>query len=244
MSDSRHDIGKPRDLVAGRHFGAVDHYHRQPQLAGRIKLGARPTATGILAKKQVDAVLAHHVQVSSNGKRTAIDDHVMMRQQRRIHGRIHQAQNVVVLGLRGESQQILTPDGQKDAPRGTFKRNQGSIKIRDPRPAVTRAGPPWRAGEDGQRHASHARGGDRVGADGCSKGMGGVDQMGNALPAEIRGQPGGTAKATDTHRQRLRAWPGHPPGIAEHCRNAGIRECLRQRAGLGGAAKNKDVGHG
>ena len=84
----------------------------------------------------------------------------------------------------------------------------------------------------------------RVRAHHCGKGVGGIDQMGHAMFAQVVNKPGHAAETTDTDRHRLGAGRFRAAGIAERCRNALGRKQSGEHTRLGRAAKQQDMSHG
>jgi hypothetical protein len=100
------------------------------------------------------------------------------------------------------------------------------------------------AGERDQRDPGLRRGGGRMPAHLRGEGMGRIDQMGDAVVANIAHQPVDPAEPADPGRDRLRFGVGHPAGIAQHRRIAARGEQRRERARFGRAAEDEDGRHG
>jgi hypothetical protein len=75
--------------------------------------------------------------------------------------------------------------------------------------------------------------------------MGRVDERGNALRAQIGGQPFGAAEAADARRHRLGDRRRRAAGKREHYRHVGTTaQALRKAPGFESAAQDEDPSHG
>lgn len=223
--------------------GAVDEDHRKPQLARGDQFGLRTPSPGIFADDYVNGVVLHQSDIAIGGEGATIQDDAMVRQARSACGRIDEAQEVMVLGLRCEGIHMDAAQGQHDVARGPRQRRDRRVNVGNHSPAVPRTGFPWRTGEGDMRNARLACGGDRVGADLRGEGVGGIDQMGDIIVAQVARKPVGPAKAAYTDRHWLGFWPFHPPGIAQGRPHAALRQRGNQRARLHCAAQDKDMGN-
>lgn len=244
MTQPAQDGQRAMDFIAGRQDGAIDHDHRQVESAGDQQLGLRAGATGIFAQDKVDAMRLHQGAVAFHVEGATIDDQAVMGQHGRRGGRIDEAQQIMMLGLCGKGIDMQSAQRQHDPAWRSGKGSDGPGNVRHMGPAVARLRAPCRASQRDQRHGGDARGLHRVGAHLRGEGVRGIDQMGDAMVAQMAGQPLHPAKAADPDRHRLRAGMVGAPGIAERRGNIRFGQQAGERAGLARAAQQQDVGHG
>lgn len=230
--------------ITGGQGGPVDHQHRQAKLARGDQFGLCPAAACILGDDEINAVRAHQGFVGGRIKRAAIKDDVVIGQRRRGCRGIDKAQEVVMLGLGGESGQMHAPKRQKDAAGRAGERGDGSLDIGDSLPAIARLQRPGGAGERQKRCAGLLRGPGRIGAHPGRERMGGIHQMGDGVSLQVIRQPADPTKAAHTHGHRLGFGPRNPACIAERRGKALRRELCHEARGLDRAAKDKDIRHG
>lgn len=247
----RHGVTQPGehlfrtvDLGSARKDRAVDHQHRQAQVPGRDQLGLGAGAAGILAHHQVDGMILQQAHVGFDREWPAIDDQAVMGQGRALSRFVHEAQQIMMLGLGGEGIDMHSSQRQHDVPRRTLQSRDGRGDVAHMAPGVAGAGNPSRPGKREQLDTCEARGRDGIGAHGRSEGVRGVDQMGYLVFAQVGGQPRDAAKAADAHGNRLGQREPRPASIAQHSRDVPVRKQTGQRAGLGRAAEQEDVAHG
>lgn len=224
--------------------GAVDHNHRQTQFAGRIKLGARARAAGILGHHMGNRVLAHQVQIAPQVEGTSGDMHMRIGKRQGRFGWIDQPQQVGMPGLRGKSRQMLLSNGQKDPGGLGGQRRHRTRKIPDMAPAIMPGRDPGGPLKSAKGHIRCLLRGNCISAHPCREGMRGINHVGNLLGAEIRNQPRNTAKAPNPRGQGLRHRRPCPSGIGKNRLHPGLGQCARQDRGLGRAAQKKDACHG
>ena len=224
--------------------GAINHQHGQAQFARRDQLGLRSNAACILADDQVDAMLLHQRAITRDGERAAIHHQTVPRQRRRHIGRIDKAQQVVMLGMDGKSRGMHSTQGQKDAPRRSIDGGNGLIHIGDMGPLVALLRGPRGAGQGDMGDVGLFCRRDSVGAHLGGKGVGGVDQMGDARITDETDQAVNTAKSADPHRHWLGARMLRAAGIAERGLHTRVGQQSGQSACFGRAAQNEDVVHG
>lgn len=244
MIQPAQDILRIMHLDPVRHGWAIDHDDRQAQLPRRDQLGLRAPATGILAQQQVDSMFLHQPRVTLRSKRPAINDDAVMGESGRHTRRIDEAEQIMMLRLGGKGLHMHSAQRQHDAARGTSQRGHGGVHICHMVPSVTSGGFPWRAGEGDMRNARRLRRPHGVRAYRRGEGMGGIDQMGEALLADIACQSIHPAKAADAHRHRLGTGMLSSTRIAERRPHAARGEQPGQRARFGGAAQKEDIRHG
>lgn len=222
----------------------LDHDHGQAQSACRDQFGLGTGATRVFANDDIDRMALQQAKVALDGKWSAIDDKVVMRQGGGALGRIDEAQQVAVLRLRGEGLDVHASERQHDAalrPRQGFN---GAAYVGDRDPVVIQGRLPGRAAERGHGHAGLPGGLDGVAAHRCGKRMGRIDQVGDAMIAQIGGEAGNAAEAADAHAHGLGARLVGAPGIAERRRDPCVGQASGQGAGFGSTAQEKDVRHG
>lgn len=232
------------DFIARWQHGAVDQDDRQVERAGGEQLGLRAGAAGIFAEDKLDAMRLHQGAVAFHVEGATIDDQAVIGQHGRRGGRIDEAQQIMMLGLRGKGIDMHPAQREHDAAWRPSQGSDGPGNVRHMGPAVARLRAPCRASQRDQRHGGDARGLHRVGAHLRGEGVRGVDQMGDAMVAQMAGQPLHPAKAADPHRHRLRAGMVGAPGIAERRGHIRVGQQTGERAGLARAAQQQDVGHG
>ena len=222
----------------------VDHHDGQAKPARGDQLRLGPCPARVLGDDPADAMVGQKGQIGGLIKRAARDHRLCIRQRQRAVGRIDEAQKVMVLRLRGEGGKRLLADGKENPRGGIGQGRDGGVDAGHAAPVVPRPRSPWRAFEGDQRHAGFGGCVDGIPAHPRREGMGGVDQMGDALGAQIVHQPGDTAEPADPRRQGLRDGRAGAPGIGKDR----VRVRPGQRAGKGGgfagAPEKKDARHG
>lgn len=244
MSQPRHHRINAMHFAAWRRFGALDHQYRQSQLAGGDELGAGADATGVLAHQTLDAMFTQQRQVTLNTEWPSVNGDGVVRQWGRRLRSIDQPQQIVVLRLSGKRGQMHASDGQQHALGRPRQCIHCCLDTGDTLPAVTGLRLPASTGQGDVLDACVSRGLHCMSAHLHGKGVGGIDQMGKGVLAQIGAQTLDTAEATDAGRQRLGLGGGDTSGIAEHGGNllagAGVGQCT----GLAGATQNQDFAHG
>lgn len=244
MMQPAHHIFRGVDFHPVGQSGPVDHQHRQAKLARGDQLGFGARAARILAYQQLDGVGLHQLPVVLNREGAAIDNQGVVGQGGCVVRRIDEAQQVVVLRLRGEGVHMHAPQRQHDAAGRPRQRGDRAVDVGNAAPAVSGHGLPPGPGQrdDGNAHLPCRR--YRMRAHRRGKGVGGIDEMGDCVVAQIGDEACHTTEAADPYRHRLRAGIIRSAGIAERCRDARVRQQSRQRAGLRRAPQQEDVGHG
>lgn len=243
MKPSHHLSHPARDAAIGQ-GGPVDHDDRQAKLSCRVDLGARAVTTCVLGDDMGDAVIGQQRKVIGQPERPARDNRMGVGQGQGV-GLIHQPQQVVVLGGAGELVQMHPANRQKH-PRGGI--GQGPRRRRDVGdvdPAITFNRLPSLALQRDQRDARDFGGTDGVAAHLGGKGVGGINQSGEALIGQEPRQPFGPAKTARAGWDRLGARRFNPPCVGQNRITSG--QGTGQRAGIGGAAKDQRLlggGHG
>lgn len=241
MSDPAHHVVDAMYLLPIRQGWTVNHQHRHAQLPRRRQLGHGPGATGIFRHDQIHAMTPQQGQIVVHRERSAINLDHTGREWQSVLWLIHQAQHVLVLGIRREFVQMHATYSQKHTTSGSVQRLHRRRNIGDMFPPVTRPGLPWRAGQSDQRHACLGTGHNRMMAHLRGKRMRGINHMRDLMIPQILHQPVDPAKPANPLRQGLRdglfhtARQRHGPG------NPRLDQRLAQRRRLGGAAQNKQV---
>lgn len=223
--------------------GAVYHQDRQAELARGDQLGLGAPAARILAHHQVNGVILHQPAVPGGGERAAIHDHAVRGQDRRLLGRIDEAQHVMMLRLGSKGRHVHPSQCQKDAAGWPGERVHRFVDVGKARPAVAGGGFPARPGQRQMRNASQPGRLYRMGAHRGGKGMSRVDQMSHAMAAQIVRQSRHAAEATDADWHWLATGCLRPAGITERCRYVARRQQVGKRTGLGRAAQQENIGH-
>ncbi len=244
MIDPRQDIAETVSGLRLWHGRPVDHDDGQAEHPCRIDLRTRACASRIFGDNQVDAVRAHQGEIAVQREGAAIDQQMMVRQRGQRFGRIDEAEQIMMLRLGGEGFNMHASERQHNAAGRPVERADGARNIGDMGPAVALPRLPFRAGEHEMGHPRLPRGDGGIGADNRGEGVGRVDEVGELFRLQISRQPLSTAKAADAHRHRLGTRVSGASGIAQHRPLAAFGQSFRQRARLGGAAKDQDMAHG
>ena len=159
----------------------LDHNDGQAASTGSGEFGSRAFAAGIFAYDALDTLGLQQGQVALQGKRASIDHGGMISKRRRVGRLIHQAKHVVVLGLGGKGRQVHAANGEQYT---LGRASQGANGLIDrchtlPLVALDRS-PRW-PGKGNGLNAALGCGGYNVFAHLRGKGVGGIDDMGNAL---------------------------------------------------------------
>ena len=244
MIDPRQHIGDVMNGLRLWQGWPVDDEDGQAERSRRVDLGAGALPSGIFGDDQINGVIAHQGKVSVQRERAAIHQQMVAGQCGWHVWRIDEAQQIMMLRLRGEGFDMHAPECEHDAAGRAVERSHRAGDVRHTGPAITLPRHPFRTGEHQVRDVRGARSGSGIGADRRSKGMGRVNEVSKSSRLQERGQPFSAAKAADTHRHRLGTGIAGPSGIAQHRPLAAFGQSFRQLARLGGAAQDQDVAHG
>jgi len=244
MGEPVHDRFGAGEQGSCRKRRPVDQYDRNPEDSSRFQLCLGARTTGVLGDDKGDAMLSQKGKIALCGEGATRDDGTGIRQRQGVFRRIDKTQKIVVLGLRGEGLKVLFADRQKDTRRTHGQGIDGGIHIRDMMPVITCPGKPARSFEAAKRRTGLQGGGNGVAAHLRREGMGGIDDVGDPLAAEIFDQPFDPAKAADARGQRLGNRAFRPAGVREHRVNICAGQRPRQLRGFGCAAQKKDASHG
>ncbi len=242
MTQPRQDLLRRMSLQSVGENWPVDHDHRQLQRARCRDLGSSTCTTSVLRHHKFDFVVLHQRQVIRRRKRAArLHDSMVGKGQHDVR-RINQAKQIEMLGIGGKAVQMHAPDRQHDPCSGPRQGRHGTGDVRHMGPAVAAFGLPRCARQRDQRHAGLGAGQYGIAAHLCGERMGGVDDVGDAMRAQIPDQPCNTTKAAHTLGQRLLHGSFNAARVGNHTGNRVVTQCPAQRGGLGRAAKDKKVG--
>ena len=227
-------------------FWPVDQDHRQLQGAGRRQFGIRPRTTGVFGHDGVDCMGLQQRQIARFGEGATGDQDrgSEQGQRQRAARRIDKAQQVVVLGLPGESRQMQTANRQKHPARRASQRLHRACDIRHLGPSVLGSGLPFGALQRDQRHPRCGSCVYGMGRHLGGKGVGGIDQMADPIVGQIADQPLGATKTAHSGWHRLGARTGDATGVGQGGRQTGGGDGMGKGACLGGAAQDQDIRHG
>lgn len=223
---------------------SVDQDHGQAKCAGRVELRARAGSAGILRDDEIDPVLDQERPVLVLAERSTRDHRLGIPKGKGQVRRIDQPQKIVVLRLDGERAEILPPDGKEDTRGRLRKRIGGRSEGWNMRPLVPQAGAPGCALEGAKRDVRDLAGDQGVAADFGREGMCRIDDMGNALRAQVAGKAVGATKSSDPGWQGLPDRRRGAPGIGKARIHTTIGKAGRKLACLAGSAQKKDTRHG
>lgn len=223
--------------------GTVDQDHGQRQVAGGVQFGAGADAAGVLGHDVGDLVGFQQRKVAFQREGASRYNRIGLGQ-RQGFGRIDKAQKVMMLGLYGKNLKVLATYGEEDAGRGIGQRRSGCRHIRHGLPLVTGDGVPRLTLQRDKRQVGDFGGGERMYAHLRGEGMGGVDDVGDGFVAQVFHQTFHAAKAADALWQGLGNGRLGSAGVRENGCNALICQGFGENRGFGGAAEQKDAGHG
>ena len=143
-----------------------------------------------------------------------------------------------------EGVQVLDPNSDECAPAVVGQRCYRAHHVINLNPVVASLTPPARAQQGEARHAGPFTGLAGMIRDDRGEGMGGVDDHGNGLGAEIVGEAGHAAETADPDaagkRRRIAGAPGQGGDDLKPLAKTGNRR-TGQAARLGGAAENEQL---
>lgn len=220
--------------------GAVDQNDGQADFACGGQLGFGPRATGILGDDQADFMLDQQRLILIHIERPARQNNRAIGQ-RWAFGGIHQPQQVVVR-FRRETRKVLFANRQEHPRRGFGQGDNRGLYAGDMLPFIAQLRRPCGALQRQQGHACEGTSLNCVAADLRGKGMGGINDRTDVFGLQIGLQPRHATKAAHPCRQRLRHGGVGASGIGKH-RVAALQRA-GQKAGFGGATKDKGARHG
>jgi len=242
MTEPRQNLRHRCQDVPGRQGWPVDHYDGYPQSAGGQYFGLCPTAACVFGDDMGDVMIAQEARVTVHIKRAARDDDAGLRQGQ-CGRRINKAQQVMVLGFGGEGAEVLLANGEEHVCCGIRQGSYGRGDIGNVGPIITLLGVPRRAFKGQELHATRKAGINGIPAHPGCKGVGGIDDMGDAVGLHIVTQARHTAEAADARGQRLRHGVGGAPCIGKHRVHALRREGCGKTGCFGGSPQQEKA-HG
>jgi len=138
---------------------------------------------------------------------------------------------------------VLAPDGQEHTRRRGGQSRHRRVDVAHVPPPVARLCRPRGPLQREQGQAGRGAGQYGMAAHLGGEGMGCVHHMRDALGRQPGLQTGHTAKAADTHGDRLGQRRVDTPGIRKNGIDAGLGQGARQLAGLAGATQHEDARH-
>lgn len=222
----------------------VDQNDRQSQGPGDIKLGACAATARVFGDDVGDAVGRQKGQIAVVSKGPARDNDCCVAQRKWPFRRIDEAQKVMMLRGYGEILKMLTTNGKEDSRRCSRQGGGGGGHVRHALPLVTWARPPSGTLQRKQRNVGDFGGFDSVFAHLGGKWMGGVDDMGDTLCAQVVNKARDAAKAADADKQGLGDWGLRPTGVRKNARNPLICHGFSKIRGFSGSSQQKGAGHG
>ena len=232
----------PHDM-ARRQGWPVDQNDWNPQDSSRFQLGLGATSASVLGDDHLDPVLRQKIQVVCLGKWTAGDHRYGVGKRQGAFGRIDEPQKVVVVRLGSEQRKCLFADRKKDARGFVGQRVGGGFCAGYMLPVVTGSRDPRRTFQHQKRDVGNGACGHSVTAHLCRERVGRIDDMGDAFGLEPLNKPVHSAKAANTHGQRLRDWRVGPPGIGKDSVDASFGQGTGQCRSFGGSAQQQDARH-
>ena len=243
MTQPVHDPGHRRKTGPVGQSRPLNQDDLQAQLPGSGQLGLGPAAPGVFGNDDPAAMRLQQGQILIQSKGSAGHDNFAIGQGQRPR-RVHQSQQIVVLGGRPEQAQMLPPDGQKDPGRRLRQGAGGFLDCLDTGPLITGHRPPCRAFQCSKRHRRQTARLDCILAHSGGKRVRCIDDMADHLGLQIGNKPGNSAKTADPLGQGLRQGLRRAPGIGKHGVHPSRGQSAGQQAGLGRAAQQKDAVHG
>jgi len=223
----------------------AQHDDGNAKRARRGDLAVSGAAAAVLRYDEFDGVRLHQRAVVRFGKRPARGDvSDVGKRQRRMH-RIDAADEIAMLRRCRERREFVAAERDENAaamlPEGTHCR----ASVADFGPAVALDSCPRRPAQCDEWHGGFARGGGGIFRNDVGIGVRRIDQRVDALRGQIISQTFRAAKAADADRHCMSDRRGRTPGKRErHVKFGARREFCRQLPRFGGAAENKDLGHG
>lgn len=244
IREPRHDLVHRSGNGARGYGGAVDHDDRYLQGAGGVEFGAGAGAASVFRNDMGDAVIAQEGGVGGFVEGSFGDYDRRVGQGKRGFGGVDEAQEVMVLRFAGKGLQGLLADGEEDAGGVFWQGAGGGFGGRDMGPVVGACGAPRRAFEGEERGLRLRAGGYGVRAHRCREGVGGVDDVGNALGLQVAGEALGATVASGPCGQGLGDGGVGSTGIGKDGVDAEGGQSAGEKARFGGAAEEEDARHG
>lgn len=220
---------------------ALDHQHRDAQPSRRLDLRVGRRAAGIFGDDESDTVVAQQGDFVVQRKGSARSDVVCMRNVKRWLDRIDAANEIMVLRCCLEGQKFLTTEREEGVCAFRAKSSHSTLDIGHALPVIIGLFFPRRALQSDKRNIRQSCGLNGVGRDARRIRVRCIDQQIELVFGDERSQTTRTAKATGSHRHRLR---NGIPSAASHGQKqpvAGVfSQFSGQNAGIRRAAENED----
>jgi len=242
MMYPRHDIFDVKGDVARGQNGAVDQDDRQSQPASGNELCPCSFSACILCNDMADAMSGEQRLIFLDREGSARDDRFSLGQRQSVR-LVHQPQEIMVLRCRREDRQVLLADSEKDARRLKGQSSDRRRKIGHLQPGISSLRLPGCSLKSQQGNTRHAAGSNGVAAHLCGEGVRGIDDLADAVIAQVPGQPINTSETANPCRQRLFHGPRGTPCIGEDRVHFGVSQSVGKAAGFGRAAQKKDPCH-
>jgi hypothetical protein len=216
--------------------------NRYSQRARRSDLAIGRPAAAVLRHDHLNGVRGEKPAFLLFGEGSAIENIVSVRDgERRIY-RINAANDVVVLGRRGEMRDFLAADREKHFSGLPSQRTRSLQHVSDLCPLIAgNRRPRWPA-QGNQRCNGLLGRVQRMGRHRRCIRMGGVDQSADPMGAQVFNEAGCSAKPPRSSGHSLSQRRGRATGQRQSDRHVGTGgELLAQQSRLRGAAKNEDV---
>lgn len=239
--EPRHNRIRRGAFGALRQVWAVDHQDRQTKRAGGVDFGLGPSPTRVFAYDPINGMGFKQRDVVGGFERATRNGHGVKRQARRFAGRVDQTQDVVMLWLGSKSLEVHAAKGQHDTFGRCVQRSNSGINVRHVLPVIPRFSLPRGTRQGGQRRAGFGAGMKGVPAHLCGKRVCGINDMADVMVADVTRKALCPAKAPISRGHRLLARVRNATSIAKRGTDALISHGLRKGAGLGRAAKNKEM---
>ncbi len=236
------DLRDIRQLGPLRQGRPVYHQNRQPQRPCGIQFGPRACAARILGYNQLRTVTFHQGPILFNRERASRNDHISIRERQSVRI-VHQPQKIVMLRLGCEVMKMHAANCQEDAAGWTRQRFDCTVNIPYVLPVVSSLRDPGRPRQRGQWHRGLSAGFHRMTAHLRGKGMGRIDNVADAVLADVLHQPLCTTKPANAHGHGLRARAIDTSSVGIRGGNTLIGNRFCQSIRLGRTTKNQEVGH-
>ena len=179
------------------------------------------------------------------GERPARGQISRVRHGERRHHRVDAADEIMMLRRLAERRELVAAERDEHAARRKAKRLHGGAHVGDFIPAVAVDRLPCRPAQRDQANVGERRSAGRVERHRRRIRMGGIDQRGDALGAQVGGKTLGPAEPADPRRHRLLRRRGGAAGERErHGKRAAFGEPSRELPRFRRAAENEDASHG
>ena len=203
MIDRRQRVLDSLDRSHDGRRGATDHENLYAEHARRFDLRIGGAAAAVLGDDDVDAMVSQERQFEIQREWSAVENEDgMIKLQSRRDG-IDAADQIKMLRSRFGRMRLLPAGRQEDAARRSSQCPDGFGNGRRMRPAVAGHFAPERAAQCDGRNPGHAGSLGSVRGNSGGKGVRGIDQQVEFTFSQEAFEPFGTAKATNSHGNRL-----------------------------------------